>query len=113
MRPMRGPALQIDLRKGKEAVRRRPLALTYPQLILVAIAFAVMMTGIRQLSPTVALTIELGLAWVLGLCALTVFGIVWKLREDRVVSMRHLVLAIGLTALLLARAALETYRALG
>ena len=113
MHAVRGPALQVDLRKGKEARRRRPLALTRPQLILTAIAFMAVMVAIRRVSPAAAVVVELGLWWLVGLGALTAFGMLWKLRKDGVVSMRLLVLAIGLTLLFLARAAYETYRAIG
>lgn len=111
MRPTRGPALQIDLRKGKEAVRRRPLALTYPQLILGAIAFAVLMVALRQVSPAAALAVELGLSWLVGVCALTVFAMLWRIRD--VVSVRYQLGALGLAVWFLAQAALVTYRALG
>lgn len=105
------PHLRIDLLKSRVPERREGFTPRYPSLIVGVIAFMVLMVALRQVSPAAALAVELGLSWLVGLGALTSFGMLWRVRE--LVPVRFQLAALGFTLWFLAQAGLVTYRALG
>lgn len=114
MADVRGRApLRVDLRKGKEA-RRVPRVprLSWPVMIVVALALLAVRIGIGRISPGAGVGFELAIRWVVAAGWMVGVVLIWRHRDMPRMSLPWLVfVALGM-AWFLGRAGYETYIAL-